>query len=238
MPETSLQPTRAARGENARHLLAPGKPNQHIMAPAALSTTRAAASQGPAKIDSGWQTSGMEADEIGPSLLAAFARVPDVRSHLGRQYPLPALLPLATAAMLCGARGLYAMAQWGRLQPEAVRRALGLWGARMPGVTTLHYVSSASTSPPSRWRCTSGPRKHPTQAPTAGCPREHPSRQLRFGGGAHLLWGCRPRGVAGERRCSRLPYDRTVTSRHRLLPEHAIHLCHALLQLTLCGQDG
>jgi hypothetical protein len=82
----------------------------------------------------------MEAAEIGPSLLAAFARVPDVRSRFGRQYPLSALLTLATAAMLCGARSLYAMAQWGRLQPEAVRQALGFKGPRMPGVTTLHYV--------------------------------------------------------------------------------------------------
>jgi hypothetical protein len=82
----------------------------------------------------------MEAAELRPSLRAAFARVPDVRSRHGRRYPLLALLTLATAAMLCGARRLYAMAQWGRTQPEAVRRALGFADARMPGVTTLHYV--------------------------------------------------------------------------------------------------
>ena len=82
----------------------------------------------------------MDATEIGPSLRAAFARVPDVRSRHGRRYALPALLTLATAAMLCGARSLYAMAQWGRLQPEAVRHALGFRGTHMPGVTTLHYV--------------------------------------------------------------------------------------------------
>ncbi len=82
----------------------------------------------------------MEAVEFGPSLLAAFARVPDVRSRHGRRYALPALLTLATAAMVSGARSLYAMAQWGRLQPEAVRRALGFKGPQMPGVTTLHYV--------------------------------------------------------------------------------------------------
>jgi hypothetical protein len=82
----------------------------------------------------------MEAGELGPSLLAACARVPDVRSRHGRRYPFPALLTLATAAMRCGARSLDAMAQWGRLQPEAVRRALGLPGTRMPGVTTWHSV--------------------------------------------------------------------------------------------------
>ncbi len=82
----------------------------------------------------------MEADEIGPSLLAAFARVPDVRSRHGRRSPLPALLTLATAAMLAGARSLYAISQWGRLQPEAVRRALGFPDGGMPAATTLHYA--------------------------------------------------------------------------------------------------
>jgi hypothetical protein len=82
----------------------------------------------------------MRAEEFGPSLLAAFARVPDVRSRHGRRYSLPAVLTLATAAMLCGARSLYAIAQWGRLQPGAVRRALGFSGAGMPGITTVHYV--------------------------------------------------------------------------------------------------
>ena len=82
----------------------------------------------------------MEAAELGPSLRAAFARVPDVRSRHGRRSPLPALLTLATAAMLCGARSLYAIAQWGRLQPDAVRWALGFKGPRMPGITTLHDV--------------------------------------------------------------------------------------------------
>ena len=82
----------------------------------------------------------MDASEIGLSLLAAFARVPDVRSRHGRRYPLPALLTWATAAMLCGARSLYAMAPWAHLQPEAVRHTLGWRGAQMPGVTTRHYI--------------------------------------------------------------------------------------------------
>ncbi len=82
----------------------------------------------------------MNTEELGPSLLAAFARVPDVRSRHGRRYPLPALLTLATAAMLAGARSLYAIVQWGRLQSPAVRAALGLPGGRLPTVPTLHYV--------------------------------------------------------------------------------------------------
>src|SRR5260370_1106511 len=82
----------------------------------------------------------MKTEEIGPSLLAAFARVPDVRSRHGRRSQLPALLTLATAAMLAGARRLYAIAQWGRLPPPEVCRALGFSEGSMPAVTTLHYA--------------------------------------------------------------------------------------------------
>jgi hypothetical protein len=48
----------------------------------------------------------MKPEEFGPSLLSAFACVPDVRSRYGRRNSLAALLTLATAAMLVGARRL------------------------------------------------------------------------------------------------------------------------------------
>lgn len=82
----------------------------------------------------------MQTDELGPSLVRALADVPDPRSRHGRRHPLPAVLALATVAMLCGARSLYAMAQWGREQPEAVVRTLGFARGRTPGVATLHRV--------------------------------------------------------------------------------------------------
>jgi hypothetical protein len=82
----------------------------------------------------------MKQDEIGQSLLAAFARVPDPRSRHGRRHPLPAVLALATAAMLAGARSLYAIAQWGRLQPSEVVQALGFTRTRTPSVAMLHYT--------------------------------------------------------------------------------------------------
>lgn len=82
----------------------------------------------------------MTNDQIGPSLLAALARVPDVHSLHGQRYPLSALLTLATAAMLAGARSLYAIAQWGQMQPPEVRRALGFPESAMPAATTLHYA--------------------------------------------------------------------------------------------------
>src|SRR6516164_6561312 len=48
------------------------------------------------------------------SLVEAFGRLRDPRKARGQLYPLPALLTLATTAMLCGCRSLYAIAQWGR----------------------------------------------------------------------------------------------------------------------------
>jgi hypothetical protein len=82
----------------------------------------------------------MNTEALGPSLLQALAAVPDPRSRHGRRHPLPAILALATAAMLCGARSLYAIAQWGREQPDAVVRTLGFTRQPTPGVATLHRV--------------------------------------------------------------------------------------------------
>ncbi len=77
---------------------------------------------------------------MGTGLLAAFATVPDPRSAHGRRHPLPALLALATVAMLSGARSLYAIAQWGRLQLPEVVAALGFTRGQTPAVSTLHLV--------------------------------------------------------------------------------------------------
>jgi hypothetical protein len=84
----------------------------------------------------------MEGEMLGRSLLEAFATVPDPRKLRGRRHPLPAMLALATAAMLSGARSLYAIWQWGRLQDAAVVEALGFTRAQTPAVSTLHLVFS------------------------------------------------------------------------------------------------
>jgi hypothetical protein len=85
----------------------------------------------------------MQTEELGPSLLQARAAVPDPRSRHGRRHPLPAVLALATVAMLCGARSLYAIAQWGREQPAGVVRVLGFRRQSTPGVATLHRIFKA-----------------------------------------------------------------------------------------------
>jgi len=82
----------------------------------------------------------MEGQALGRSLLEAFAKVPDPRSPHGRRHPLPAILALAVAAMLSGARSLYAIFQWGRLQEPEVVRALGFTRDKTPTVSTLHLV--------------------------------------------------------------------------------------------------
>ena len=64
--------------------------------------------------------------------------MPDPRGFKGRRHPLPAVLALATAAMLSGARSLYAIAQWGRMQEAEDVRALGFTRDKTPAVSTLH----------------------------------------------------------------------------------------------------
>ncbi len=74
------------------------------------------------------------------TLAAALAAVPDPRHPIGWRpdrtpLPLVGVLQLAVAAMLCGARSLYAVAQWGRERieddPAALVR-LGLPPGRSP----------------------------------------------------------------------------------------------------------
>jgi len=83
------------------------------------------------------------------SLVEAFGRLRDPRKARGQLYPLPALLTLATTAMLCGCRSLYAIAQWGRdynhLAPLLgfTRPAKDGDGYRTPCISELHTVFAA-----------------------------------------------------------------------------------------------
>ena len=73
------------------------------------------------------QTKGSSAQ----SLMEVLASLPDPRSLHGRRHPLGAILGLAVCAMLCGARSLYAISQWGRDQGREVKcpKPLGLPGS-------------------------------------------------------------------------------------------------------------
>ena len=79
------------------------------------------------------------------SLLETFKTIPDPRDN-NKSCPLPSILALATAAMISGARSLYAIFQWGRLQSLETVRILGFKKkkkskeAKTPCVATLHRV--------------------------------------------------------------------------------------------------
>jgi hypothetical protein len=85
------------------------------------------------------------------SLAAALARVPDPRRPYGWRpvhapISLVALLQVTVAATLCGARSLYAIAQWAeerRQDQPALLEALGVPPGRRPCVATLHRVFKA-----------------------------------------------------------------------------------------------
>jgi len=60
-----------------------------------------------------WSALGMETEALVRRRFAAFTQVPDPRRPRGRRHPLAAILALATAAMLGGARSLDAIGQEG-----------------------------------------------------------------------------------------------------------------------------
>lgn len=104
---------------------------------------------------SGWWKMGLKrkAVPVGPeapvgSLAEALAALPEARRPYGwspgrSPLPLAGMLQVAVAAMLCGARSLYAIAQWARDRVEEDAEALvplGLPAGRSPSVATLHRV--------------------------------------------------------------------------------------------------
>jgi predicted transposase YbfD/YdcC len=73
-------------------------------------------------------------------LIEFFVEIPDFRESRGKRHPLSAILALACAAVLCGARSYGAMADWGRNYGQALARALGFTHKKTPCAATLHTV--------------------------------------------------------------------------------------------------
>ncbi len=82
----------------------------------------------------------MNAEGLGESLLRVLEEVPDPRSRHGRRHALSAILALSVCAIASGARSLYAIAQWGRMQDPATLKELGFTRERTPAISTLHKV--------------------------------------------------------------------------------------------------
>lgn len=74
------------------------------------------------------------------SLLEALATVPDPRSRHGRRYGIASVLAMAICAMACGARSLYAIAQWGKQHKRLVCGAVGITRCTTPSHPQLHRI--------------------------------------------------------------------------------------------------
>src|SRR2546423_9831926 len=74
------------------------------------------------------------------ALIELFSAIPDFRQARGKRHPLPAILALAAAAMLCGYRSYSAIAEWGRNYGQALAAALGFTSGKTPCAATLHTI--------------------------------------------------------------------------------------------------
>lgn len=77
------------------------------------------------------------------SLLELLTEVPDPRSRHGRRHPLSAILGLAVVAMLGGAKGYEAIAQFGREKGFALAHALGFTRGKTPTKSTFSILFRA-----------------------------------------------------------------------------------------------
>jgi hypothetical protein len=75
-----------------------------------------------------------------PALVTYLAQVPDPRDPRGVRHPLGAILALLTCALLCGARSLAAVADWGRDHSGPLTAALGFTRPQTPCGATLHNL--------------------------------------------------------------------------------------------------
>jgi len=73
-------------------------------------------------------------------LLAVLAEIPDLRKARGKRHPLDSLLALVCVAVLCGYRSYSAVAQWARIYPAELVRALGITHPTPPCAATLCTV--------------------------------------------------------------------------------------------------
>ena len=77
------------------------------------------------------------------TLFVAFSKISGPRHRQGRRHPLQAILAMTTAAILCGCKGVDAIAQWGRenlLSDLKLFHRFGFTSYKSPAPSTLHEV--------------------------------------------------------------------------------------------------
>src|SRR4030095_3459186 len=101
-------------------------PRSHRSSPSSPTPTRS----DPSKRRTCWPTSPRSVTRDGPAAAAPSLRPPPPRTGAparpsGRRHPLVAILAMAAAAVLTGARSMTAIAEWAQDAPQPVRAALG-----------------------------------------------------------------------------------------------------------------
>jgi hypothetical protein len=99
-------------------------------------------------------------DGDAPHLLAYLATVPDPRAARGRRHRLVAILGLAAAAVLAGARSIAAIGEWAAEAHQPVRAALGARRDAPDHFAVPAEAPSAAPWPawtPMRWPLLSAP---------------------------------------------------------------------------------
>lgn len=107
-----------------------------------------------------------------PPLVAYLAQVPDPRDPRGVRHPLVAILSLLTCGLLCGARSLAAVADWGRDHSGALTAALGFTRPQTPCGATLHNLLQKVD-----WTSLERPLRQWTEAVLATLPQPEASEE-------------------------------------------------------------